>query len=512
MSERLRAIGLWVGYTCFWVATRWPAIRENTLFYDDYGIPLAPAGFYAGSFRPMVLLEYRLWEWLVPGHFWTVLPKLTGAAYLGATGVALAFLLRRWGVPGVVAMLAPLAVLANPVLNDAGLWSSLHAIPLGLFFITLAAIAWDRAVRRPFLVAGALLLCGLLTYQIFVSLALVYIVAEPAIRRAAGSAVVWKDLPRKIGVTGAAAVLQMLYMETTRALVPHVDGRGFVRPHSLGGYVHDKLHGIFDLTVNGIMPVVAYYTGAAASYSLWRLVPLVIAGVGVMLAVVQRRRGLDLAIAAVFPIVIVFVPAVPVLLTSQSPYGWRVSSPVAIAVVLAVLPLVIRLGGPDSSRADRLAGPLILLLATALMVPVSFYEASMRVVSNRREAALMREIEGTWQARGVPRQELTLLYGPTLGVIEDTRLIGPHDLTWGYERRTPAMWTAFQDAWFADRFVANYHRLRFVDCSRPGAAPPCTAAVPLCATPSSDSRIPFPRIHYLDRGATLVCPGTVPDR
>ena len=167
-----------------------------------------------------------------------------------------------------------------------------------------------------------------------------------------------------------------------------------------------------------------------------------------------------------------------------------------IALVLSLLPLLIGLRSPRI----RLLGPAILLVAAAVMLPVSTYEASMRVVSNQRETALMNAIRGYWQARGVPPGQITVVYGPTRGPVEDLRLIGPHDLTWGYERRTPAMWTAFQDAWFAERFVSNYHHLRFLDCSRATTPTPCPQPASLCATPG---------VHYMDRGITVICPGTI---
>ncbi|MFP5246642.1 MAG: hypothetical protein ACLGH0_08100 [Thermoanaerobaculia bacterium] len=477
-----KAVLLWGGYTLLWIASRWPAIRHNPLFHDDYGIPLDPALFYVGSYRPVVWLEYQFWELLIRDHFWTVLPKLTGAAYLGATATALAFLLRRWDVPWSIAILTPAVALANPVLNDAGLWSSLHALPLGLLFMTLAALFWDRP-----LIAFAFVIAGVLTYQIFITLALVYIATEWVLKRDK----VW----RKVAIVAVAGVLQILYMEVVRATAIRSDGRGFVRAQSLAFYIREKFHGVFDLVVNGIMPVVAYYAGALHAYSWWRVVPLAIAIATLIAALWQRRRGLELAIAFLFPIVILFIPALPILMMSQSPYVWRVSSPVAIAFALSLVPLVLSV---------RRAVPLLAVVAL-VMLPVSFYEAQMRVVSHERQASLIRELEQHWRTKNV-----TIVYGPMHGPFEDIRLIGPHDLTWGYERRTPAMWTSFEDAWFAKAFVHTYHRKNFIDCSAGSTAPICARARTLCPRNCTDASVPYPRVMHLEKQTTLICPGALP--
>ena len=65
---------------------------------------------------------------------------------------------------------------------------------------------------------------------------------------------------------------------------------------------------------------------------------------------------------------------------------------------------------------------------------------------------------------------------------EDVSLIGPHDLTWGYERRTARMWSEFNDPWMAKRYVQNYARMKFVDCNEQPSAAVCSGVVPAYAS------------------------------
>lgn len=472
--KRLAAL-LTLAYTAVWLVTRWPAIAANALHFDDFGVPSQPYSFYIGPYRPLLWLEYQLWELLVPNHFWTVLPKLTGALYVGLACAALAILLERWGVRRSIAITLPLLVNVNPVLADAALWSTTHALALALFLILLGHIVWDA--NRPG-TAAALIFAGIFGYQIFVSLSLVLIFTEWVLRgplgggpssgaAAAGRASVTRSAVRKLIVVAALALAQVAFMELARRILGNTDGRGLAHVGSWSAFANEKLHGAFNLIVNGMAPAIAYYLGAWRALSLWKWVPVAI---GLATAIATRRP-----LPFVFPFVVLGIPALPILAMSQSPYAWRVSVPMAFALALALLPLLMRLGR---------AAPAIAIVLAALMVPPSLYESRMRVVSHSREMKTIDDIVAYWAARGVGRSDFAIALGPSAP--EDPSLIGPHDLTWGYERRTPAMWSSFRDRWIARALVEWYRGLRFderaVSCTRKGIT------------------------HLPERRLTIVCP------
>jgi hypothetical protein len=488
-----------LAYTALWLVTRWPAIRENALFFDDFAVPLRPAVFYVNSYRPLVWLEYRFWELLVDGHFWTVLPKIAAAFYVGAAALLFSALLRRWQVPAGLAYALAAVAVANPVLNDAGLWQSLHALPLAIACLTAGVLLWETPTRARLAMGTLLVFAGLNGYQIFASLVLIYLAAEPVIKRFTGAEWRLRDSLVKLGLTAAAGIAQIVEMQVIRAMVAQPDVRGFAQFTSLAQYASQKLHGIFNLCVNGVMPVLAYYAGALAAMSLWKFVPLGIAVAGAALALIRRRTWLDVAIAAVFPVVVFFLPAAPTLLISQSPYAWRVSTPTALALALALAPLLILL---------RRGAVVVALVIAALMIPPTHYESTMRVVSVRRDAAITRGVIDAWAARGVPRERVTLAYiGPRGGATHEKRYIGPRELTWGYQRITPGMWSPFNNGWFAKYYVENYQRLHFRQCG--DAKPehvPCQEARAACASKRNDGAAIWPRlVHLPEPGVTAVC-------
>ncbi len=483
----MRAIAAALAYTAFWLATRAPAIAANPLFFDDFAVPLRPGLFYLGSYRPLVWLEYRIFEAIVPNHFWTVLPKLSAAVYFGVSAMLLAMLLRRWNVKPSLAYTLPLVVLANPVLNDAGLWNSLHALPLAMAFLTAGVLLWEE---RRFTAGTVLIFIGLNGYQAFVALVLVYLVAEPFVKRLADTPWKLRDSLLKLALTAVAGAMQIAVMQLIRPWITGADERGLVTFSST--FLAEKYHGIFNLAVNGVMPSIAYYTSALQAMSLWKFVPLSIGLVTAAAFLIRRRTAFDIAMALIFPLLMFFVPALPTLIMSQSPEAWRVATPTAFALALSVLPLLLQL--------PRF-GPVIAILATMVMLPPTFFETRERVKSWTRDEATIRAITTHWQNRPI-----TVAYvGPKYGNIEEHRLIESHDLTWGYRRFTPAVWSPFNNGWFAQHYIATYHGLGFMGCGE-RRNPICTAARSACSRPRSDGQAIWPRIvHSQTPGLTAVC-------
>src|SRR6266540_134572 len=91
-------------YIIAWGGPRFEAISCNVLLLDDYYIGASDRDqpnkgnerLYLRSYRPLLFAEYRFWEWVVPGHFMTSLPKYAAGGYLVAASLATCVLLSRW--------------------------------------------------------------------------------------------------------------------------------------------------------------------------------------------------------------------------------------------------------------------------------------------------------------------------------------------------------------------------------------------------------------------------------
>jgi len=458
-------------YALLWIVTRWPAIHANVLFFDDFEIPFHSADFYIGPYRPTLYLEFLLRELIVPYSFWTVIPKLFGALYVGIAAATFIELLREWEVPPLIARLLPIIIVSHPLLADGALWQTYAGLPIVPALITAGAIAWSRGRRVLF---TFLTLAGILGYQVYLTLAVVYAIAEPVIRRRFR----WRETAARIAIIGACVIVQLTVTIVIRKTFGNPDPRGIVSHLD----VKTQIHGAFDLLVNGWMPVIAYYAGALRAWSLWKYVPLALAA---FTAIGTRRLIPPLFAASIF-----LIPALPNLALSAAPYSWRVSTPEAFALALALVPLLM--------AAPRAASIAIIAAVAVVMIPVSRYEAWCRTQSWERDQKFVASI---------PRDFTVVLAPINPNKIEDKKLIGPHDLTWGYDRRTPRMWSEFNDAWMAKRYVQHYANLRFLDCFTALLDARCTGASLACGTNRNDAPVEYPRaIQDPARKITIVCP------
>jgi hypothetical protein len=459
-------------YALLWIATRWPAIRANVLFFDDFAIPLHPADFYIGPYRPTLYLEYLLREAIAPHSLWTVTPKIFGAIYTGIAAAMLIELLRAWEVPRIIARLLPLVVVCHPLLADGALWQTYAGLPIVPALITAGAICCTRGRKLAF---SLLTLAGILGYQVYFTLAVVYAIAEPVVRRRFKL----RDSALRLGIIAACVLVQLVLTFVIRHTYANPDSRGLVTTFD----VRTQIHGVFDLMVNGWMPVIAYYCGAFAAMSMWKFVPLVL---GAETAIATRRVADTLFAAAIF-----VIPAAPNLLLARAPYSWRASTPEAYALALALIPLLLNV-------RPAIALSLIATI-TIVMIPVDTYEARCRAESWERDQRLMAS---------VPRDYTIALAPVNPNRVEDVGLIGSHDLTWGYDRRTPRMWSEFNDPWMARRYVQNYARMRFLDCNDPKPSDArCKGAYAACASGCNDSPVEYPRAVRDDvQRLVYVCP------
>ncbi|MEA2570914.1 MAG: hypothetical protein QOI24_2915 [Acidobacteriota bacterium] len=459
-------------YAIFWVVTRWPAIAANVLLLDDFDLPLRPSDFYIGPFRPTLYIEYVLFELVIPHHFWMPLTKYVGALYIGIAAAFFMRLLRAWDVDPLIAALLPLVVFANPVLNDGPIWNTYYNLPIAYALITGGAIAWTHGRKLTFAFLTAL---GILGYQIFLTLAVIYAIAEPVIRRRFRL----RDFIERMAILAGCIGVQLIVTALIRRFHAYSDPRGFTA--SLDPM--RQLHGAVDLMVNGWMPVIAYYTGALRAMSLWKYLPIIFGGATWL---TTRRFWPALFATAIF-----VIPALPNLALDRAPFSWRVSAPEAFAIALALVPLL--------CRVPRIAAIIVIAALTIVMIPVAHYESWCRAESWRRDEALASAIG--------QRDHTVVLAAINPEKHEEVALVGPHDLTWGFARRSPRMWTEFNDPWMAKRYVENYARLKFIDCNETPTAPLCAGTTLACEGNRSDVAIDYPRaIHDDARKITVVCP------
>lgn len=426
----MKRVALAIVYVLVWVANRWPAIRANTLFFDDFDLPRSPAVYYIGPYRPVLWLEYHFWHALMPDFLWSHVPKILGAVYVGLAALALAELLRHWGVDAWLAAATPLIVIVNPVLADGALWNTVHALPLGMFFAIQAARV------RSWWMCLVLSLLAVCTYQVMIAIVALLTVAEPIIRRRFDV----RETGRRVAAIAIAAALQIAMMLLIRRFYDGADGRGLAGATSFSAFLIAKWHGGTNLIANGWMPVIAWYTGAIPAMSLWKWIPIVIA---IANAIAVRSARLA---SAVTTLAILALPATPILVASAAPDAWRAAIPVAVALSVALVPALAAL--------PRKVAMTIVLAVVGLMAPVSWYESSERVVGFRRDQALVESIGRRWNGAA-------FAVGFGSPITEDRRSGGPRDLTWGFQIRTPAMWTAFAAQGFARPYLVSYHRLRW---------------------------------------------------
>jgi hypothetical protein len=252
---------------------------------------------------------------------------------------------------------------------------------------------------------------------------------------------------------------------------------------------------MFNLAVNAVMPSIAYYSNAVQAMSLWKFVPLTIAIAGAIALTVRRRSRLEIGMALVFPLAMFFLPAVPTLIMSQSPDAWRVATPAAFALALSVLPVLLQF---------RRFGPLLAVLIAAVMIPPAVFESQERVKSTKRDEAIVQAIASHWQT--LPTEQITIAYaGPKYGNVEEPRLIESRELTWGYKRFTPAIWSPFNNGWFAGHYIATYHGFRYMGCGE-RRNPVCSEALAACQRAGSDVAVMWPRVVHTPRaGLSAIC-------
>src|SRR5262249_42590563 len=115
-----------------WAAPRLGAIMANPLLDDDFYIGTLGSGIHLYSWRPVLYLEYRLFDPLLSPFgkplIFTLLPKPIGGLFVSIAAALAYRVLRRCEVARPVAFLCVAVFVVHPVVNDITLWNSDHAI------------------------------------------------------------------------------------------------------------------------------------------------------------------------------------------------------------------------------------------------------------------------------------------------------------------------------------------------------------------------------------------------
>jgi hypothetical protein len=228
-------------------------------------------------------------------------------------------------------------------------------------------------------------------------------------------------------------------------------------------YFREKLHGAFDLVVNAYMPIAAFYLGISRAWSAWKWVPILISFLSLIAAMARRLSIRWTILMALSPILLPALAAAPTAAMSQSPFAWRVSVPAVFAAILSAVPFLSVLEGVRGGRVWAAAAVLFTVL---ILLPVTRYDVSERVRSNRDDSRILAEIEDFWHTRGISRKDFRVSVvvpeGDSSGRIDGTTR--HHDLSVGYER-VPATWlSAFSYSFSWKDYVTAFKGLQALDC------------------------------------------------
>lgn len=419
------------------------AIVRNVMWWDDFAVPRQPALTYLGSYRPVMFVEYHLWETLAPGHFWNGLPKYLALCYALVAVLLLARFLRRLGTPRMVVVSSGLLVAAHPIVTDALFWSSLRGMGLGLVFVLLGVDRlWFGQSSRSRLLGFAFLTLGVLTYQWLLPVAGVLLLGAVGISWLRGEAVDRKRLlPIALSLVGAALILAG-WTEATRAILENYDDRGWAPAPTLEEAVRRRYHGWFDNWVNVFMPPLAATAGYRRAWSLWKWVPsfwILLALTGAIVGGLRRAR---LLVAGLLPVGLSALASAFTLLLPFSTHSWRTS-------LAALIGLSVGLAALGSILWEQRWGRAVFALASAAFLVVA--ALATRADDERRASGYFDAVRLEQQRHGMD----AAWHEAALGRAGDT--FGGFTLTVGYTPMTRRDYTPYADAWVTHHFRRYIH-------------------------------------------------------
>lgn len=408
-------------YFAVWIAVRFDAIAANVLFTDDFLYFVDHSGSiidYTSCGDPhkdyrWISFGIRCFAWTtIPSVTSSIIPKLLSGLFLAGFCFYLFKCLKSWAVPTVIALLTPIIFISHPIINEITLWNITVTYPLCLLF---CAFSYFKLTHRdPLIVkvlAVGLLLIVVLIYEFYITTFLIFVLSEPLIKYVTGQKIEWRRSIWLMLVFIAISAFYIIQVKLTNALFPLANEsiRGIIEITSAGQFMNEKLHGIFNLLVNVFATPISFYTSLNVALSKWESIILIVIVSVFLLHYWNKRRVFPALLVSAALVVLVIVPTLPILASSQSPESWRTSVPVLFSFTfcLILLGLLIQLFAQRlwSIQTSVMLTGALLTIPAVLLANVSYSEAQLRVKEIAVDDGLIDEIKSYWHEQGLNDNE-----------------------------------------------------------------------------------------------------------
>lgn len=371
----------------------------GAVYADDLVHP--PQG-HLESYRFLNYFELLFWQTVFgPSYLLGDAPKIIASLYSAALAFAVQATLLRWGAGFHTSTALPLLMLLHPIWNTFIAWHVTGVYALSLFLIVLGygwlsreGYAWTSA-------AVFAIALGISGYQVHVGIVPALIFTEAYLDHLSHRTVV-----RRLLLSAAAVGL---YLGAT--IVARLAG---IQTWGDRGVAFDvarvrlALQGMTDNIGTITQPLLSFYLGIDVSWRAWAWPFLGLALITAALSWRQLSRS-RVAAATMAPVVLPLIAASIILPLNVTPTGPRVAAVILLAALLGALPLLHAL----ESVGRRFAVEGAALVLAVVMIPVALSDASNRTRAWRVDRAVVREVAGFWETRGITRTEVTVRIHPT---------------------------------------------------------------------------------------------------
>lgn len=407
---------LFLVYYVLWIIPRISPLFANVLFADDF---VHDPHWHLLSFRPLLYADLWFWNhFLGADYLMTATPKVLAGIYLSLTGLLTVDLLRRWGIPLMVAVAIPVFYISHPIINELSLWNVVAPYNLSLLLIVLGYwVLGDASSSVRVLSAVSFIALGISGYQIHAGLPPVLIIGEVLLKRLGGIPCSRAEIMRKIAVFATALVAYLVYVEVSRWLGYSSWGnRGLssLWTASLPDYFSDKWHGISNMFANVFQSLISFYFGMETSWHAWKWVPIIVGLATMASGIYAGRSRTDIMLFSVTPVLLPGLATLVLLPLNVTPSGWRVCGPVLYAFCLALVPVLTLIMKSDDATAmertlkKQVFSRTVIVMGIAVFwvvmtFPVVAYDGGLRVMGNKQELETLQSVESFWKNKGIER-------------------------------------------------------------------------------------------------------------
>ncbi len=495
---------LWL---CWWWV-RHDAVAENVLMRDDF--VLGQTGNIV-THRLLFLVDMTLWQSLIgPDLLLTVVPKWIAGLYASLAAWLFYGLLRDWGIGAVGALGLSLMLVIHPIANGITLWNSIFTVSGGLALQLLGyRLVRDRPGRSRGVLGALLMALGIAGYQIYATVPVMLFIANWSVRYLQYDSMSRRELYlRGVPVVASIGIYAVFMLFTTQVLqVSTFAGRGLSSAASIFDPTHlaEKWHGVSNMLANVTQPALGYYLGRELAFSKWEGPYLILGVLSVVLGVVKGWNWPRLLLALVLPGVLTGCAAGFLLVLNVTPSGWRVAGPVLVGACLA---FVVLLADRDRGTWTRTAAVswIVVTLTLVALVPVTRFDAGMRVQAQRSDLALVGGIDDYWRTRGIDKDGYAVRVvhimeqGAPRPVPAECRL-----LVSDFQQRTADVYSNLLSSWSFPGGFLRHHGIRYVALPTGRRVPPDDPAAAECAAGAAAAGVSPWVIHDDARRMSTLC-------